>query len=122
MISQHWFRLWHQQQALPEPMLTQIHIAIWHHWTTASVLIISDDSVQICYLYVSKNSSMAQYKTAVSPLLTHWRYCSLALSHRHILTIIRRKMGQLITHSHIYYMKDHGENRPYEVIYSGTSL
>ena len=26
--------------------------------------------------------SMAQYKTAVTPLLTHWSYCSLALSHR----------------------------------------
>ena len=25
---------------------------------------------------------MALCKTAVSPLLTHWRYCSLALSHR----------------------------------------
>ena len=25
--------------------------------------------------------SMAQCKTAVSPLLTHWRYCSLAQSH-----------------------------------------
>ena len=27
---------------------------------------------------------MAKCKTAVSPLLTHWRYCSLALSHRYI--------------------------------------
>ena len=26
--------------------------------------------------------SMAQCKTAVTPLLTHWSYCSLALSHR----------------------------------------
>ena len=26
--------------------------------------------------------SMAQCKTAVSPLLMHWRYCSLALSHQ----------------------------------------
>ena len=26
--------------------------------------------------------SMAQCKTAVSPLLTQWRYCSLALTHR----------------------------------------
>ena len=29
--------------------------------------------------------SMAQCKTAVSPLLTHWRYCSLALSHQNVL-------------------------------------
>ena len=28
---------------------------------------------------------MAQCKTAVSPLLTHWRYCSLALSHQYFL-------------------------------------
>ena len=27
--------------------------------------------------------SMIKCKTAVSPLLMHWRYCSLALSHRH---------------------------------------
>ena len=27
--------------------------------------------------------SMAQCKNAVSPLLTHWRYCSLALNHRY---------------------------------------
>ena len=27
--------------------------------------------------------SMALCKTAISPLLTHWRYCSLALSHRY---------------------------------------
>ena len=29
--------------------------------------------------------SMAQCKTAVSPLLTYWRYCSLALSHRYVI-------------------------------------
>ena len=28
-----------------------------------------------------KSISMAQCKTAVTPLLTHWSYCSLALSH-----------------------------------------
>ena len=28
-------------------------------------------------------TSMVQCKTAVSPLITHWRYCSLALSHQH---------------------------------------
>ena len=27
---------------------------------------------------------MGQCKTAVSPLLTHWRYCSFALSHRYV--------------------------------------
>ena len=34
--------------------------------------------IQICLIYIS----MAQCKTAVTPLLTHWSYCSLALSHR----------------------------------------
>ena len=27
--------------------------------------------------------SMASYKTAINPLLTHWSYCSFALSHRY---------------------------------------
>ena len=30
--------------------------------------------------------SMAQYKTAVTPLLMRWSYCSLALSHRYACT------------------------------------
>ena len=29
--------------------------------------------------------SMAKCKTAVTPVLTHWSYCSLALSHRSVL-------------------------------------
>ena len=33
------------------------------------------------------HTSMAQCKTAVSPLLMHWRYCSLTLSHRPDLDI-----------------------------------
>ena len=33
-------------------------------------------------IFLEKIISMAQCKTAVSPLLTHWRYCSLALNHR----------------------------------------
>ena len=31
----------------------------------------------------SQNLSMAQCKTAVTPLLMHWSYCSLALSHHY---------------------------------------
>ena len=31
--------------------------------------------------------SMTQHKTVVTPLLTHWSYGSLALSHQHMLTI-----------------------------------
>ena len=34
-------------------------------------------------LHMTFHISMAQCKTAVSPLLTHWGYCSLALSHRY---------------------------------------
>ena len=32
----------------------------------------------------SLDKSMAQCKTAVTPLLMHWSYCSLALSHRNV--------------------------------------
>ena len=35
------------------------------------------------YFHHSTVISMAKFKTAISPLLTHWGYCSLALSHRH---------------------------------------
>ena len=34
-----------------------------------------------CWQVTGDNMSMAWYKTTVSPLLTHWRYCSLALNH-----------------------------------------
>ena len=39
---------------------------------------------------------LAQCKTAVSPLLTHWRYCSFTLSHRLDLKIYLGKCGQSI--------------------------
>ena len=32
--------------------------------------------------------SMAQCRTAVTPLLTHWSYCSLALNHRYISCLL----------------------------------
>ena len=32
---------------------------------------------------------MAYRKTAVTPLLTHWSYCSLALSHRDVLLLLQ---------------------------------
>ena len=40
-----------------------------------------DDSGALMTYHTTEN--MAQCKTAVSPLLTHWRYCSIVLSHRH---------------------------------------
>ena len=44
---------------------------------------------------VTRNASMAQCKTAVSPLLTHWRYCGLALSYWyvHVFLSISRVVG-----------------------------
>ena len=36
-----------------------------------------------------KITSMASCKTAVTPLLTHWSYCNLALSHRHDIWILK---------------------------------
>ena len=36
-----------------------------------------------CYKMTQSGISMAQSKTAVTPLLTHWSYCSLALSQRY---------------------------------------
>ena len=54
---------------------------------------------------------MAQCKTAVSPLLTHWRYCSLELSHRytfptwiHMLlqSWLHLSMGETNTHCYIF--------------------
>ena len=42
---------------------------------------------------------MAQCKTAVTPLLTHWSYCSLALSPRNVLT----KLQSYITTEAVKY-------------------
>ena len=41
--------------------------------------------VQVC----GNNTSMAQFKIAVTPLLTHWSYHSLALSRRHVRGNVR---------------------------------
>ena len=37
----------------------------------------------ICYIHIT---SMAKCKTAVSPMLTHWRYHSLTLNHRYVVS------------------------------------
>ena len=39
----------------------------------------------------SKIRSMAQCKTAVTPLLTHWSYCKLALNHQDNLYLVAHK-------------------------------
>ena len=35
-----------------------------------------------------RGTSMAQWKTAVSPLLMHWQYCSLSLSHQYAVVML----------------------------------
>ena len=40
--------------------------------------------------------SMASCKTAVTPLLTHWSYCSLALSHRYHNHVLMSSKNPLI--------------------------
>ena len=47
--------------------------------------------------------SIAQCKTAVSPMLTHWRYYSLALSHRYI----QLQHGEVITSYISLWMQSH---------------
>ena len=37
-----------------------------------------------------------QCKTAVYPLLTHWRYCSLALSHRNVLDMFENDSRMIV--------------------------
>ena len=44
---------------------------------------VQDYSISIaCALEILLSCNKPSYKTTVSPLLTYWRYCSLALSHR----------------------------------------
>ena len=45
--------------------------------------IVFADGSALCW-GIFRHIWMAQCKTAVSPLLTHWRYCSFALSHRYV--------------------------------------
>ena len=52
-------------------------------------------SIWKCITYVCTNIiSMAWCGTALSPMLTHWRCCSLALGHRFCLPGIRSALGQ----------------------------
>ena len=71
--------------------------AIWQHRSGSTVaqvmfccLMMPSHYLIQCWLVISKVSmcpsksimiTMAKCKTAVTPLLTHWSYCSLALSH-----------------------------------------
>ena len=68
-----------------------IHHNIYH--TLTAINCISPDSYSTQYLRqdILHNNimSVAQYKTAVSPLVMHWSYCSLALSHRYMIHLDR---------------------------------
>ena len=68
-----------------------IHHNIYHTLTT--IKCISPDIFSSQYLRqdILHNSimSMAQYKTAVSLLLMHWRCCSIALTHRYMIHLDR---------------------------------
>ena len=52
---------------------------------------------------------MTQCKTAVSPVQTHWRYCSLALSHRYIVQSMPYLIYSKIYSSVGYNADDIGE-------------
>ena len=51
--------------------------------------------------FLLEKISMALCKNAVSPLLMHWRYCSLALTHRyHPITALQLEQGQFLKNPH----------------------
>ena len=56
-----------------------VDIIFWKPWYGHSYVLVTKIGV--------RDKSMAHCKTALSPLLTHWRYCSLALSHRHDISL-----------------------------------
>ena len=60
---------------------------IWHHYQLISVL--TNGTWWYCWM---NPISMAWCKTAVSPLLTYWRYCTPALSHWYMLLGLDKKI------------------------------
>ena len=57
-------------------------------WETIKTQSLENEGV--CFLRGrGQITSMASCKTAVTPLLTHWSYCNLALSHRHDISILK---------------------------------
>ena len=54
------------------------------HWTKSSFQCLLPLLAPVNSPNVHQYISMAQCKIAVTTLLTHWSYCSLALSHRYI--------------------------------------
>ena len=75
----------------------------WHHWWTSTTAAVNLNEKPIlekksypfksCYAEFILGNIKIHFdglvcKTAVSPFLTHWRYCSLALNHRFLFPII----------------------------------
>ena len=50
-------------------------------------------NVDISFSVQDKIILIALHKTAVSPLLMHWRYCSLTLSHQYVIIIPSCRTG-----------------------------
>ena len=49
-----------------------------------SILIVAMYFLTVEFVVVMHIMSMAQWETAITPLLMHWSYYSLALSHRRV--------------------------------------
>ena len=70
---QHW-RYWRMSNSLQRCLWQQ-----GSHYDKLQFLCTNDNT------WSSHSISMAKCKTAVSPLLKHWRHCSLALSHQYVI-------------------------------------
>ena len=66
----------------------------WNHVTDPVLLLMISLRILIIIWHKSTTrTSMARWKTAATPLLTHWSYCSLALSHRFFITNAKPKIS-----------------------------
>ena len=59
-------------------------------WFATLLSVSNDDSIGLYkfHLVFVLDTSMALCKTVVTPLLTHWIYCSLALSYRYVHGVV----------------------------------
>ena len=63
---------------------------------------------------VTENMSMAWHKTAMTPLLTNWSYCSPALDHRCVVTDVLVKRGSCRHTEHSLYETERNETKQIE--------
>ena len=76
------------------------NVSIWWRHHVVDILLKVCSARQICINMIKKiivGVYVLKYKTAVSPLLTPWKYCSLTLSHRYILKISPSPNQSLLT-------------------------